>query len=178
MIARYLNVDAGSLSFKYGPNGKPALDDLCLSGALFFNLSHSEEIALYAFSPDNEVGVDVEYMRDIYEMDRIAERIFSSREIKIFRALSGRTKKEAFFNGWTRKEAISKALGDGLSLSLHSFDVSFIAEKPARPISMEGNSGKIPELNIQDLKPASDYAGALAVKDTVFETRHWQWELN
>lgn len=87
-----------ALQFDYGPRGKPRLSD----GALHFNLSHSDDVAIYAFSSACEVGVDIEAMH--------AEPPF-------------------FLYRWTRNEALAKALGDGLSMSgapvegwsLHSF---------------------------------------------------------
>ena len=32
---------------------------------IYFNLSHSDGIALYAFTQDREIGVDIEQVRDI-----------------------------------------------------------------------------------------------------------------
>jgi 4'-phosphopantetheinyl transferase len=178
IVARYLGINADKVLFKYGPNGKPALEGSYGIESLCFNLSHSEEIALYGFALDNEVGVDVEYVRDISGIELIAERIFSAGEIEIFRSLSGERKKEAFFDSWTRKEAFIKALGEGLSLALAIFDMSSILGKSARPLSLEDNTGKISEWDIQDLRPADNYAGALVVKGPIFEVKCWFWELN
>jgi 4'-phosphopantetheinyl transferase len=178
IIARYQGLNADSVSFKYGPNGKPSLDDLCCSESLYFNLSHSEGLALYAFALYSEVGVDVEYMRDISEIEHIAERIFSPGEIEVYRALSGEKKREAFFNGWTRKEALVKALGNGLSLPLDNFEVAFLPEKPVKVSCTEGNGYEIPRWSLRDLSPAVNYAGAFAVKNYIFETKCWRWDLN
>lgn len=178
IVARYLSVSADSVSFKYGTNGKPGLVDSSGNETFFFNLSHSEGLALYAFTRDQEVGVDLECMRDISELEQLAERIFSVREIEIFRSLAEGRKKEAFFNGWTRKEAFVKALGDGLSLPLDNFDVSFVLGEPAKLISIEDNSNEISGWSIQDLLPAHNYVAAFAVKSRVFETKSWRWDVS
>ena len=99
------------LQFCYGKNGKPALVRKWGKGNINFNLSHSEGLALYVFTRDREIGVDIEHIRDIPEMDQIAARFFSVRENAVFRALPESKKKEAFFSCWTRKEAFIKALG-------------------------------------------------------------------
>ena len=178
IIARYLDVKADSISFYYGLNGKPTLDISKGGEVLCFNLSHSEGLALYVFTRNSEVGVDVEYMRKLYEIERIAEHIFSQNEIEVFRSLPEEKKKEAFFTGWTRKEAIVKALGDGLSIPLDAFDISFYQGRQSKVTGTEGDSDETSSWFIYDLKPALGYAGAFAVKSNVFVTSCWQWEIN
>lgn len=173
-----MNLRSDRITFRYGTKGKPELVDLSDNKTVRFNMAHSEDLALYAFSFDQEVGVDVEYMRDMNEMEQLAGLIFSTEEIVIFRSLSEDKKKEAFYNGWTRKEAFVKALGDGLSMPLDTFDVSFIPGQPARLTRIEGEAGKISGWSIKDLKPALSYAAALAVKGPVFNTRYLQWDSN
>ena len=95
-------------------------------------MSHSHEIALYAFVYARQVGIDVEYMRPNIEYEQLANYSFSSRERAVFYALPTAQKQQAFFNCWTRKEAYIKAKGKGLSLPLEQFDVSL---SPAEPLS-------------------------------------------
>jgi 4'-phosphopantetheinyl transferase len=177
IISRYVDVKASSISFMYGPNGKPALGDLHCGESLYFNLSHSEGLALYVFSRDQELGVDVECTRDINEVEQIAKRIFSKREIEIFLSLPEKAKKDAFFNCWTRKEAFVKALGVGLSLPLDNFEVTFIPVEQSRLIRVEGDINEISLWSVHDLKPANNYAGAFAIKKPLFETKCWQWDV-
>jgi 4'-phosphopantetheinyl transferase len=82
-------------------------------------MSSSEGLALYGFSRNREIGIDVECIRDIPEMFQIVNLIFSAREIQVYRALSEQLKREALFACWTRKEAFVKATGDGLSRPLN-----------------------------------------------------------
>ncbi len=103
LLAHYLSVKPGKLQFCLGEYGKPALDDTFGRGGVYFNLSHSGDHALYAFTRGREIGVDIEQIRDISEMDKIAD--FSKREDEVFSSLPKSKKKEAFFNCWTRKEA-------------------------------------------------------------------------
>jgi len=138
-------------------------------------LSQSDGLALYAFTRDREIGVDIEHIRDISEMEQIAEQFFSARENAVFRTLPKSKKKEAFFNCWTRKEAFIKAIGEGLSWPLDSFDVSLIPGEPARLLKIEGDSKAASRWSIQDLKPAFGFAAAFAVKGRSGRVHCWQW---
>ena len=97
ILGRYLNMEPYRLQFCYGKHGKPALADTFPKGTIRFNVSHCEALALYAFTRSCEIGVDIEYIRDISQIDEIAEQFFSARENAIFRALPRHMKKEAFF---------------------------------------------------------------------------------
>lgn len=164
MLGCYLSVEPSRLRFCYGKNGKPQVADTFGEGKISFNLSHSEGCAVYAFTRDREVGVDIEHLRDIPEMEQIAERFFSARENAIFRALPENNREEAFFTCWTRKEAFIKAAGDGLSQPLDRFDVSLVPGEPARLLRIEGNSKAASQWFMQDLKPASGFAAAFTAK--------------
>jgi 4'-phosphopantetheinyl transferase len=138
-------------------------------------MSDSEGLALYAFTRDHEVGVDVERIRDIPEMDQIAERFFSTRENAIFRELPESKKKEAFFNCWTLKEAFIKAIGDGLHCPLDKFEVSLVPGEPANLLSIEGDSRAAARWSIQELKPSCGFAAAFAVEERSYQLHCWQW---
>lgn len=175
ILGCYLNVEPNRLQFRYGKNGKPALVDTFGKGRIRFNLSHSEGLALFAFTRDHEIGVDIEHIHDIFEMNQIAEQFFSVRENAVFRALPKSKKKEAFFYCWTRKEAFIKALGDGLYQPLDKFDVSLVPDEPARLLRTYGDSKEASRWIIQDLKPASSFAAAFAVEGGSWQLHCWQW---
>ena len=175
ILGRYLNVEPGRLQFCYGKNGKPMLADTFGKRTIFFNMSDSEGIALYAFSRDGEIGVDIEKICDNPERDQIADQICSVRESAVFRALPETMKKEAFFNCWTRKEAFVKAIGDGLCSPLDKFDVSIVPGESARLLRIEGDSKGASRWSIQDLKPAYGFAAAFAIGRRSWQLRCWRW---
>jgi 4'-phosphopantetheinyl transferase len=177
LLGLYPGVKPEAVRFRHGEFGKPALSAEFAEANLYFNLSHSQRIALYGFSRGCEIGVDVEYMRDISEMERIVEGFFSIRENEIFRSLPESQKKEAFFNGWTCKEAFIKALGDGLSLPLDKFHVSLVPGESGKLLGIEGDSKEASHWCIRDLQPAHNYAGAFAVKGDIFQTKRWRWDV-
>jgi 4'-phosphopantetheinyl transferase len=119
-LAARLGVSAKQIEFAYGDNGKPRL----ANQALQFSVSHCDDVALFAFSPDAEVGVDIEAIRPVREADAIAVQFFSPLEHAGYAALAPRDRLLGFFRVWTRKEAYVKALGVGFSMALERFDLS------------------------------------------------------
>lgn len=151
------------LAFVYGAKGKPALRDA--PGGLCFNMSHSGGVAVYAFTIGCELGVDVEQIRPVPELDDIAARFFCTEEAADLMALSQTEKTQGFFNCWTRKEAYIKAVGDGLSLPLDSFRVTLRPGAPAQLLRLGGSVEAARAWTVHDFSPAHDYIGALAYHD-------------
>jgi 4'-phosphopantetheinyl transferase len=175
LLGCYLGLEPGLVRFNYSNNDKPALAEKYYHTEMHFNLSHSERMAVYAFTSDREIGIDIEQIRDIPDMEQIFERFFSPREKEVFHILSESKRKEAFFNCWTRKEAFIKATGDGLSRPLDGFDVSLVPGEPARLLGIEGNSEEVSRWYMQDLKGAFGFAAALAVKGPSGNIQSRQW---
>jgi 4'-phosphopantetheinyl transferase len=132
LLASYLEDEPAKLSFHYSDHGKPSLAGAHESSRLRFNLSHSGNVAIFAFVLDRNVGVDIECVRTDIEVDVVAQRFFSPYERLALAALPASEKYLGFFNCWTRKEAFVKAVGQGLSLPLENFDVSLTPREPAR----------------------------------------------
>jgi 4'-phosphopantetheinyl transferase len=164
ILGRYLNMDPRYVQFCRGPHGKPALVTGSGSDALCFNMAHSHDVALCAVARGRDIGVDVERVRTDVEVDLIAERFFSQREIAAFRLLPPERKLTAFLTCWVRKEAYLKARGDGLSLSLDSFSVSFWPGEPAALLDVQGHPKEALEWSLRELDVGPSYAAALAVR--------------
>ncbi len=120
LLARELGEAPRALCFEYGPHGKPRLR----GAELFFNVSHSQDRALYALARGRELGVDIEALREDLDHEAIATRFFSTSEREALRLVTAAERASAFFSIWTRKEAFVKLLGGGLAIALDSFDVS------------------------------------------------------
>jgi 4'-phosphopantetheinyl transferase len=176
ILGRYLKIAPSELNFHHGTHGKPALAWTSYEAPIHFNLSHSRGVALFGFTRGHAIGVDIEYLHDIPEMEQIAERFFSMKENEVFRTLPRSQKKEAFFHCWTCKEAFMKAIGDGLSRPLDTFDISLVPGEPTKLLSIEGDSKEASQWSIQDFKPIPNYVSAFAVRRHDFETKRWQWK--
>ncbi len=115
ILAARTGVLPGDLRFENGPHGKPRLAGPCL----FFNLSHSGDLAAAAISESSEVGIDVEEVRESPDVESIAERFFLPGEVTWMRQPGcGVESRRRFFALWTAKEAVMKATGLGFHLSL------------------------------------------------------------
>jgi len=123
ILAAKLRVDASEIELTNGEKGKPCLAGRFAASTIRFNVSHCEDIAVFAICDGAEVGIDVEAVRPMIDVDEIAARVFSPRETKVLRALDGDSRIRRFFECWTRKEAFIKAVGDGFSYALDRFDV-------------------------------------------------------
>jgi 4'-phosphopantetheinyl transferase len=148
LLAQRLDVPPESIEFVYGREGKPALAERFARSGWRFNLSHCDDLALYAFSRERELGVDVEAIRCLDEADAIAERFFASGERLAYSAFTPSERPTGFLRIWTRKEALAKGLGAGLSVPLEKLDAS----APPRGWSIESFS------------PQPGFIGALAVQ--------------
>lgn len=175
ILSRYIAIYPSHLRFHYNEYGKPFLAPEFSAYLLNFNLSHSGSMALYAITRNMEIGVDVERVRSNFEYDEIAERFFSATEVAILRTIPTEKKLEAFYNCWTRKEAYIKAHGEGLSLPLDSFEVSFAPWGPSIVLITKDEPQESSHWTLLDLKPGLGYAGALAVKGIGCRLRYWDW---
>lgn len=146
ILAKYLGITPKQILFTYNSFGKPA------TPSLYFNLSHSSHQLLIALSSEKEMGVDIERIRHIPENVHENSPFFSAEEQK--HILSAKNNQNAFFTCWTRKEALIKAIGEGMSFSLLS------------QLSTLSSSVMVAEQfwTIENLPASIEYSAALAYK--------------
>jgi 4'-phosphopantetheinyl transferase len=166
LLAGYLHLNPQDFSFQYTAHGKPFLKDY---RDLRFNVSHTDGLALLAFVPEREIGVDVEKIRAQSDVLKMAERFFSDHERQHLRNLQGDELHAAFFRCWTRKEAYIKAKGEGLSLPLHQFDVSIAPDEKQALLATRPDGQEALRWAIGDVPVPSGYAAAIAVERTITE---------
>jgi 4'-phosphopantetheinyl transferase len=157
------------VQFVYGLHGKPCLREDTGPAAIRFNLAHSHQLAVYVIARTREVGIDLEYMRPVPDLQQIATSAFSAREVAMLSGLPPGQQREAFYLCWTSKEAYVKAKGLGVAQPLTQFDVSLVPGKPARLLRVEGDPEETTRWSLRWLRPAPGYVAALAV-----EGHDWQ----
>lgn len=175
LLGGYVGIEPARLVFTYGRNGKPALSDVPVASDLQFNLAHAGGLAVYAFTRARRIGIDLEHRRPFPDADQIAGRFFSIRERERLAALSPDEKQIGFFNCWTRKEAYVKARGEGLTWPLDQFDVTLAPGEPPRLLATAGSPEEPERWRFQELTPAGDYIGALAVEGRDWRLSCWRW---
>jgi 4'-phosphopantetheinyl transferase len=121
-----------ALVFSYAAHGKPRLAEP--SQGVEFNLAHSHELGVLAVTRQAPIGVDVEFASRRVDLRTIAERFFAPAEAAQLASLPEAEQLAAFLRCWTRKEAVLKARGDGLSLPLDRFVVSLLPGEPPRVV--------------------------------------------
>ncbi len=174
ILGQYLGIKPEDVQFAYGPYGKPMLAHPTIP-KLYFNVSHANYLALYAIAQNREIGIDIEYMRPISDLEQLAKRFFSASEYLAIQKLPHHQQPVAFFNCWTRKEAYIKATGKGLTLPLNQFEVSVNPNEPAILLSTAHNPIAAREWTLASLNPHPDYTAAIAIAGKNWQLSCWQW---
>ena len=150
VLGNYLSIDPHEVAFLYDANGKPSVAPRHL---IYFNVSHTVDLAAIAFSTMGPVGIDVEKLAPVKDADEIAQRYFSSTDAGKVQNETAH-KSEKFLQLWVRKEAELKCSGLGLSaLTPESNFVGYVEE----------------------FQPAPDHLGAIAVFEAQATVRLFDW---
>ena len=177
LLGAYLELDPMQLIFDYGLHGKPHVSQQSTQSPIQFNLSHSEDLSLFAFTKNARIGVDLEHLRPIPEVDLICERFFAPGEKTTMRGLPEDQKLEAFFTGWTRKEAYVKALGESIIPALDQVEVSLISGESTQLIIDVDNPEMIDKFSLISLVPLTGYLAAIAVENKSWVMRHFDFRM-
>lgn len=113
----------GDLRFEYGACGKPRLVGAGGEAGLRFNATRSAGLAAVAVTRGGAVGIDLEVIRPELVDDRLAAATLNEAELDAFHRAGRRRsldRERVFFASWTRKEALLKATGAGLSRGLEA----------------------------------------------------------
>ena len=154
VLSRYSGIAPEELEFETAANGKPQLVERFTD--LRFNLSHTDGLALIAITRGRDVGVDVERVDESITFQDIADHYFEPRELWDLRIAPPDQRATRFFEVWTRKEAALKATGEGIAAFGRALNA---------------------ELNVQSLRPADGYAGAVACAGSDWRLACWEWSL-
>ena len=173
ILAHYTGLGPEKIIFRTNDRGKPEIANDSGAPDLFFNLSHSGDAAFYGLSQKPHIGVDIEHIRPLSNMESIAERYFSPKEFNTIKNLPENRQNPVFFRYWTLKEAYLKATGQGLT-DLRQIEVGEISDDTDRTrilhTDMSGDAWSLYPLAV-----IPGYAAALAVKGeaSVIPCRKW-----
>lgn len=172
LLGRYLGLQPQQVSIATHDHGKPFLPEY---PHLHFNISHSRTLALIAFALA-PVGVDVEYLPRSVDFAAVMRRFFSEEERADWSANSVPSQQHAFFRGWTRKEAILKATGEGIAGLGHT-RISFKPEHPRALIARQNDPEQPGKWFFCDFCPAPDYQAAVALQASSLQLTLRQFSL-
>lgn len=145
LLGRYRRCAPEAIRIAYGPAGKPFVD-----GGPHFSVSHSSGLALLAFCAEEEVGVDLEVIREMPDAEAIARRYFSPAELERWLGVPQAIRTPAFFDSWTRHESVIKALGVTLYLPATSLGEAW---------------------SLFDVQPPAGYAATVAIRGEGWHVR-------
>lgn len=119
LLAKYLNTETTELEFKYSEQNKPILENYPM---LNFNISHSGDYIILGFANKWSVGVDIELMNTHVDLYNMIINCMSSTEVSMI--LNSEMPRKMFYKYWTRKEALLKGVGIGLTDRLKDISCS------------------------------------------------------
>ena len=158
LLADTLRCEADAIRFDADAQGRPFLVDP-IDSTLDFNVSHSEAMAAIAIARGGRVGVDVEWHgRDTALRDLVPE-VMGARESALLATLEGDEFTRAFFGCWTRKEALVKAHGIGISFPLRNIDIPTAASGRA----IRATLGPDSIWSVSTFAPQPDYTLSVAL---------------
>ncbi|GIJ79622.1 4'-phosphopantetheinyl transferase [Micromonospora phaseoli] len=163
VLAGMLGVPASGLRFEAvcrgcgGPHGKPVLRSP--PSPVTFSVSHSGQWCVVAFATGTEVGVDIE--RLALRGTRLPLRALAATERAVLTGTGVRDRTAAFVRYWTRKEALLKATGDGLTIDPAALTVTG-PDQPAALLSWDAVPAPTETPHLVDLAAPTGYGGALA----------------
>ena len=156
VLSRATGLSPASLAFTLNDFGKPYLQN-----SLQFNLSHSEDLVALGLVDQREIGVDVEFVRPMPNLEDIAASVYTPGELASLLQAPGADRERLFFRYRTRKESYIKAIGKGLSIPLNTFDTRF---------------PRIENWWIQDLASVpAGYSGAVTVANGIEHIGCCEW---
>ena len=159
LLGAYLRQSPEAVGLVCGAHGKPAARE----GGIQFNVSHSGDCALFAFSQSGDVGVDIESQERAAPLD-VAKDYFSPTEWEKLLSLPLGDQPLAFYQCWTRKEALLKALGTGLAAPLDEFAVAFGPDEAPRLLHGPACFGQVSRWSLANVAAGPGYVAALALR--------------
>lgn len=159
ILGSYLGTASYDDEFVLNSYGKPRVRQGPLAQALHFNLAHSGQVCGVAVCLTGDIGLDIETI-DMPPWE-IEPDVFNEREREELASHTGFERQLAFYRGWTRKEAVIKAMGLGLSFPLHDLDVD-LAQTQTRLRRLA--SDQDPCWTLAGLEEASRWVGAVAMQ--------------
>jgi 4'-phosphopantetheinyl transferase len=155
LLSSYLNIEPHQVKFGRHSKGKPySMDD----PSLFFNISNSGNRVVYAFSRAGEVGIDLELIRPLPDLNELIEKNFSKKEREYIHK-NADERLQRFFKFWTVKEAYLKAIGEGMRLTPDNLEFS-IENGVFKLISVKGFYEQ-DDWIWENIYPGEQYVGTL-----------------
>jgi len=175
ILSKYVALDPKGIRFIVGSFGKPTLANSGNGKLPEFSLSHSGSMVVVALCIDRPLGVDIERVRTFKEAEDIARDHFSPQEYSLIHQRPREERVLEFFRCWTRKESYIKAVGQGLSMPLDSFDTCLSQGSSGRWISRSFEMSLTEKWWLADIAVPDGYTGAITVSKGFDRLIYHKW---
>lgn len=166
-LASFLGCDPKEIIFGLKAKKKPYLKLPQLKESpIYFNISHSEDYVAIVFSSVEASGVDIQYHSPSVQIKTVAKRYLCQLEKKHFDNLKNDKKQAWFFRFWVIKEAISKAMGLGLSFPIKDINGLLIDEANHLVVNSSYVRKQSSEWALEFVDVATDYSCCVATAKT------------
>jgi 4'-phosphopantetheinyl transferase len=171
ILSKYCGCQPYEIMFSYNTYKKPFIF-IPEFKEIKFNLSYSKELMLVGLSKHDDIGIDIEKINDIRDLENVAIENFSLQELKLYNSKLDKT--DTFFKIWTRKEAFIKATGKGLYLSLKSFCVDINPSGNQEHLIIFNHPSESKLWRTVGLNTTDGYIASLAIKSDKFKISYFQ----
>lgn len=124
VLGQHLQLEPHTVQIREAPGSKPTVETSTGCSGIYFSLSRSAGDVLIGVTSHREIGIDVETVRPLPDVDGLAPHVFSSAELGRWNKTPANERLSLFFQAWTRKEALGKAMGIGIGNGPRSIEVS------------------------------------------------------
>lgn len=175
IISKYLGINSDQIKYSYNRFGKPVLPENINLPCLNFNISHSENLGIIALVKKNQIGVDVERLIDLTDIDDIIILCFSKNEQRLFKDLEGLEKTRLFYKIWTGKEAFIKAVGKGFSFPLENISFGLNINKEIMISEISDFQENLNNWHVYNFTPEENYTSTIVVNLNSFLIEKFSW---
>jgi len=130
VLSKYAAIPPHLWRFSVNEYGKPRIESPAAGPDLRFSVTHTPSVAAVAVAVGLRVGLDAECVSRSTDWQTVAENYFTPEEWGYLTSLPDADQRAGFFQIWTLKEALLKALGRGLSIPLNAFRFEFPLGRP------------------------------------------------
>lgn len=136
LLAQHLGLPPAALEIAPTAHGKPLVRDRDPKGrSVAFNLSHTDDLLLFGFARA-PIGVDIERIAPIPDLDAFARLALSDRERAACAALPVERRLNEVYRHWVAKEAIAKRSGEGLRRNFSKINLSSEQGEPGLGVTL------------------------------------------
>lgn len=155
VLSEVAGIAPHAVKFRENHDDKPCAEN---AGGWDFNVSHSGDLVAVAVAQVT-VGIDIEMMRPVREVEAIVARYFHPDEAGAWRDVAPSLREEAFFVLWSAREAAMKCMGLGLAKGM---TVTRVGPEIVRGIETSARVGER-EVNVRRIEVPRGYVGMVAL---------------